>query len=413
MNTLRTRRLKPGVHILAVALTLSLASACASAKTEEAATPTDSSKPSATETVLAVDFSPAEEQKLLEPYANWAEGAGPEWDALLAKAKKEGSVSIASTPNPAVRKLLAEQFEADTGIKVQYLPNAVPAEITGRLRTEAAAGKISLDVFLSGYPGVVDELPAGLLRPLAPELILPSVTKADGWDGGAQLWQDNDKKYLLRLLNYVTGYPTVNTDVVDPTTIKVFDDLLDPSLSGKIAQFDPRRPGPGSPAAVYIAVDKGRAFAEEFYTKQKPQFTTDQRQLADWVAKGTYPVGLGVDVQQSQALRSQGLPMLPVFPSDFPGLLTSGYGILRLFDKSPHPAAGTVLANWLASPRGAQVLQLSFDQPSTRADVEVTKNIPEEIIAKEGTTYVDQNTEDYVKASLVPGTKTLNEVIGQ
>jgi hypothetical protein len=71
-----------------------------------------------------------------------------------------------------------------------------------------------------------------------------------------------------------------------------------------------------------------------------------------------------------------------------------------------------VFANWLASPRGAQVLQLSFDQPSNRADVEVTDNIPAEIVPQEGIDYVDQNTEEYVKTGMVPGTQLLGEIIG-
>ena len=364
------------------------------------------------EDVLAVQFSPDEQQELIALHDDWAEGGGEKWEELLAAAQEEGTVAVASTPNPAVRDLISKQFEADTGITVQYLPNAVPAEITGRLRQEAAAGQMSLDVFLSGYPGVVDDLPAGLLRPLEPELVLPSVTDVEGWDGGALPWQDNSEEYMLRLLNYVTGYPTVNADVVDPDTIKVWDDLLEADLSGQIAQFDPRRPGPGSPAAVFIAVDKGRDFAEKFYGQQEITFTTDQRQLADWVARGTYPVGLGVDVKQAQELRAEGFPLEAVFPEDAPGLLTSGYGILRLFAESPNPNAAIVFANWLASPRGAQVLQLSFDQPSSRADVEVTDNIPREIIPQDGVDYVDQNTEDYVKEGMVPGTALLGEIIG-
>ncbi len=362
---------------------------------------------------LAVQLSPEQQQEVLAQYATWADGGGAEWDALLAAGQAEGSVAIASSPNPAVRDMLSSQFEADTGIKVDYLPNAVPAEITGKLRQEAAAGQMSLDVFLSGYPGVLDDLPAGLLRPLKPELLLPSVTDPAGWQGGALQWQDNSAEYLLRVLLYVTAYPTVNADIVDPASIQTWDDLLKPEFTGKIAQFDPRRPGPGSPAAVFMAIDKGREFAEQFYGTQEVAFSTDQRQLADWVARGTYPVGLGLDVKQTQQLRAEGFPLVPVFPTDAPGVLTSGFGILRLFDKSPHPAAAAVFANWLASPRGAAAMQLSFDQPTTRADVAITPNVPAEIIPQPGVEYLDQNTEDYVKSAMAPGTEILNEIIGQ
>ena len=359
-----------------------------------------------------VDYSAEQQQELIAQHDDWAKDAGPEWDKLLADGKKEGVVVLASGPNPAWRDLVSRQFEADTGIRVEFLPNAVPAEITGRLRQEAAAGQVSIDVFLTGYPGVIDELPAGLLQPFADDLVLPSVTETDNWKDNRLWWQDSEKTHLLRLLLYVTGYPTVNTDEVDPASIETWDDMLKPEFSGKIAQFDPRRPGPGSGAAVLMARDIGRDFAEKFYGQQNVTFTTDSRQLADWVARGTYPIGLGMDVNQTQELRAQGFPLEAVLPSDYPGVLTSGFGILRLFKDSPHPNAAVVLANWLASPRGAMVMQLGFAQPSLRTDVDVTENIPQEIIPQEGIDYVDQNEEGYVKESMVPGTKILNEIIG-
>lgn len=362
---------------------------------------------------LAVNFSPAEERELLDQYDDWAEGGDAEWEALLEAARAEGEVVIASTPNPEFRRLVTSEFERDTGITVQYLPNAVPAEITGRLRQEAQAGNISVDVFLSGWPGVVDDLPGGLLRPLAPDLVLPSVLDQSAWRDGDLLWQDADASHLLRLLLYVTGYPTVNTDYVDPASIQVWDDLLAPELAGKIAQFDPRSPGPGSPAAVYMAVEMEEGWAQRYFEEQDPTFTRDQRQLADWVAQGTYPVGLALDVSQTQQLRAAGFPLEAIFPTDAPGVLTSGFGILRLFDASPNPNAAAVFANWLASPKGAMVMQLGLDQPSLRTDVEVTANIPREILLQDDVEYLDQNTEEYVTSAMLPGHAILVEILGR
>lgn len=362
---------------------------------------------------LAVDYTPAEERELLDQYDDWAEGADDDWDALLEAARAEGEVVVASTPNPDFRRLVTSEFERDTGISVQYVPNAVPAEITGRLRQEAESGNISVDVFMSGWPGVVDELPGGLLKPLQPELLLPAVVDESAWRDDELMWQDADGEYLLRLVLYVTGYPTVNTDHVDPSSIQVWDDLLAPEFSGKIAQFDPRSPGPGSPAAVYMAVEKGKDWAQRYFEQQEPVFTRDQRQLADWVAQGTYPLGLALDVSQTQELRAGGYPLQAVFPEDAPGMLTSGYGILRLFADSPNPNAAAVFANWLASPKGATVLQLGLDQPSLHTDVEVTDNIPKEIVLQEGVDYLDQNTEEYVKEAMLPGHEIIVDILGR
>ncbi|MBS3940359.1 MAG: hypothetical protein KG028_05300, partial [Actinobacteria bacterium] len=102
-----------------------------------------------------------------------------------------------------------------------------------------------------------------------------------------------------------------------------------------------------------------------------------------------------------------------IFPTDAPGVLTSGFGILRLFDASPNPNAAAVFANWLASPKGAMVMQLGLDQPSLRTDVEVTANIPREILLQDDVEYLDQNTEEYVKSAMLPGHAILVEILGR
>src|SRR5262249_53756346 len=85
---------------------------------------------------------------------DWQAGARPEWQGIVAKAKQEGSVGVAG--HPALGKALAEAFERDTGIKLQYVGGPTN-EIASRLEREVVANNVTLDVFLGG-PGGYHEL---------------------------------------------------------------------------------------------------------------------------------------------------------------------------------------------------------------------------------------------------------------
>src|SRR5262245_52807533 len=80
-------------------------------------------------------------------------GAAPanaqSWEELLAAGRKEGTLAVIGPVNPEARRLLTEEFEKDTGIKLSYEglePNMVPP----RIEREAAASKITVDVLIGG-----------------------------------------------------------------------------------------------------------------------------------------------------------------------------------------------------------------------------------------------------------------------
>ena len=43
--------------------------------------------------------------------------------------------------------------------------------------------------------------------------------------------------------------------------------------------------------------------------------SADKRQLAEWVARGTYPIGVALDHTAVESFRTQGLPIARVFPA--------------------------------------------------------------------------------------------------
>jgi hypothetical protein len=71
-------------------------------------------------------------------------------------------------------------------------------------------------------------------------------------------------------------------------------DLLKPQYKGKIAVYDPRRSGPGQTPVGYLATLFGNDYLRELYVGQQVRLTADNRQLAEWVAHGEYPIGIGL-----------------------------------------------------------------------------------------------------------------------
>src|ERR1051325_10317658 len=81
----------------------------------------------------------------------WAQtkASDKEWAAIVEAAKKEGKVVVAGSPDPVMRNDVIPKFTARYGIPVEFMAGR-SSEITGRVKTERAAGIYSVDVYLAG-----------------------------------------------------------------------------------------------------------------------------------------------------------------------------------------------------------------------------------------------------------------------
>jgi len=143
----------------------------------------------------------------------------------------------------------------------------------------------------------------------------------------------------------------VNRDLVPESELSRIDQLWDPKWSGKIAIFEPRVPSPGSQAMATWLMSKGEDRLRAFMQDQQLAVTDDRRQLAEWVVRGRYPIGIGVVLSSLTLFREQGLPIeniKPLVDAD-PAAKQLSYGTtaLALLDRAPHPNAAKVFANWL------------------------------------------------------------------
>jgi ABC-type Fe3+ transport system substrate-binding protein len=321
----------------------------------------------------------------------WAQDRSWEkqWNETLAAARKEGKVVVMGSADPAVRTELPAAFKARFGIPLEYI-GARGSDNYMRLSMEKRAGVSTVDAVMSGLSNMVDSYNEKIIGPLFPALMLPEVLDGSKWKRGKLWFLDPEERYILRLYNYVlsAGYITINTQHVKPEEFRSIKDLLNPKWQGKFSVYDPTVSGTGEIDAARFYKDFGEEFVRRLYIDQKPGISNNKRQLADWVARGTYPISLGVESEGAATLKEQGLPVEVIGLPDVPGYLTAGNGLLALIDKSPRPNAAKVFVNWIASREGLEVLARGRKKPTTRRDVDESFVLPLEL-PREGARYFD------------------------
>lgn len=310
-----------------------------------------------------------------------------EWKQLLAAAQKEGKVVVTGSPTPAVRQELPPAFKKRFGITLEYLGGR--GEIVERLRLERRAGFGTIDVFFSGVTTFIDPLyPEKMLDPVRPALILPEVTDPSKWKKGKLWFMDPDDKYVLRLYNYVAaGGLAFNTKIIKPGEIKSVKDLLHPKWKGKISAFDPRGRGPGSTEVIMFSRHFGEEFVRRLWLGQELVLSRDGRQLADWLAHGTYPLSFA-RLSDVKGMKDQGFPVDVLAIPDAPEALGVGNGLVGLINQSPNPNAARVFVNWIASKEGLEILGRARGRPTTRNDIDESYAPPWEI-PRPGVNYFD------------------------
>ncbi|HKZ50480.1 MAG TPA: extracellular solute-binding protein [Dehalococcoidia bacterium] len=340
--------------------------------------------------LLALAACAAEERATPPPATSPTAAVKPaweqEWDRVLAAAKQEGKVGVVSAAlGTAVREALTEPFQKKYGIQVDFL-SGPGGEISGRVKTERAAGKYLWDVYISGLDTMLRSFkPEGALEPLEPALILPEVKEGKNWLGGQLQLADKDRMGLV-MVTYSKSDIWINTDLVKPDEIKSWRDLLDPKWKGKIVADDPRVSGPGPTAFAFLYQHKdlGPDFIREL-AKQQLVFSRDYSEPVQWLGQGKYAILVGGSDQLAYQLIKQGAPLRMVDPRKVKegGELNLGSGGVALMSKAPHPNAAKVYLNWLLSKDGQVGFAQAVGYASRRLDVP-TDHVPPEMRPAEG-----------------------------
>jgi iron(III) transport system substrate-binding protein len=314
---------------------------------------------------------------------------------VVAAARQEGSLIVSAGPSESWRTVLTS-FESDyPGIKVEYV-GLNSRDFYPRLNREREADQHLWDIRIGGV--AVDTYQAkasGALDPVRPVLMLPEVTQAPWLGGFDGIFLDAERRYLPAFLAYESRDAFVNRDFVPQSDLPSNSQLLDTRWDGRIVLQDPRG-GQGLGATLHFLLLYGEDFVRDLYAKPGLIVTGDLRQQAEWVVRGRYPIGVGVNEEELRVFQREGLGTNVTPLPGAKNSMTTGFGAIQLINRRPHPNAATVFSNWLLTqPMQERLTQTVHGVNSRRLDVRA--GTPEITVdPAKLDQYVERNREEYL-----------------
>ena len=342
------------------------------------------------------------------PSASAATG-GANWDALVAAAKKEGTVNVALPAGlPGVGDQFAKAFGEQYGIKFEYTTEQTPQP---RIEQEEAANKVTTDVLISGASEFLTLYKENLLAPIKPIYVKPDVADQSKWADGHILWADKGQQFMPMTSEWVHIDLMVNSDIVKPDSITSWKDLLKPEYKGKMVAQQ-YAVGAGGATARMLLENFGPDFVKSIYKDQGTLVTRDARQVVQEMASGAHPIGLAILPNQAETFIKQGIHLVRVFPPDGRLNVSGGSGMPKMVKNAPHPNAAAVFVNWFSSQEGQTVYAKQSLEASRRVDVNVAE-VPEYTKPKPGYDYRNQYEEEYYTSLGPKMLKQLEDLLGR
>lgn len=315
------------------------------------------------------------------------------WTRVLAAAKAEGDLTIYGSTSPETRQLVGDAFYKKFGIRINWVTGRAN-EAVEKILTEQRAGIFLADVVTGATMSTMNILkPAGVLKPMEADLILPEVKDTRNWFEGKLWWVDPERVHLAYALQALPAV-VINTDVVKKNQIGTFRDLLNPAWKGKIIMDDPTTGGSGNgwvTAVGYRIMDL--SFLSEL-AKQEPFFLRNARQEVEWLARGKYEIGLGMNAPEMSDFIKAGVSNLDVIIPREGTYLSQSRGAISLPKKPGHPDAAVVYFNWILSKEGQDVISRTEGLQSARMDV-ATDFIDPWLLRQPGAKYADTVSYEY------------------
>ena len=293
------------------------------------------------------------------------------WESIVAKAKEEGVVVIHGAPGAGYRAAMVTAFnQAYPEIKVQFSGASNSVEIPKVIR-ERQAGIFAWDIWIAGPGGTLNQLkPIGFFQPLKP-FLRPELIRDEIWRGGFDFgWMDLDQELFFAFEATVQNPIMVNWDVVSPKALSSIEDLIKPEFAGKIVWNDPRVTGSGNGSSQTLVRNLGEEKLAALY-RNKVVYTINNQQIGEWVVRGRYPIGVGLEASTLKEFQDQGIGMnVSPLPDEYfkSRQISVGFGSVGLIERAPHLNAATVYINWLLSKEG-QEAWVKIPRNSRRTDV--------------------------------------------
>jgi len=179
----------------------------------------------------------------------------------------------------------------------------------------------------------------------------------DGWEGGFErgFALVKDRALCYGFVAVRGGGVTINTDMVKESEVKGLKDLLDPRWKGKLLLPDVRVMGDAFWPMTAARLSMGDDVVKKLFVDQEPVLSRDNRQVAEFMVRGRYPIALGVNPQILATYQKQGLAKnLKLLHFAEMATMSSSSSTIWLVNRAPHPNAAKVFINWLLT-RDAQV----------------------------------------------------------
>lgn len=293
--------------------------------------------------------------------------------ALVAAAQKE-NVVVVSGPRglPDFQKVLADEFTAKYGIKVQYTGTGAD-DVNGKMLATPSGRPYPFDVLVGGYDTLVSNLQEhGALQSLEPLITDPDDSAPSKWDGGSIPW-DNSAHTGIGFLRQSGQYFYFDTSKVDIASIKSYRDLLDPKFHGKILLTqDPREDGTGASLFGYMlkADGLGESYVRDLLTKQDVTLAKDDDDADARLKKPQFLLCICNNSQGTDLLASfHNFRKLDPHQLKEGTNTTSSFANLAVPARVAHPNAMKLYVNWLLSKQTALTASKATGLPSARADV--------------------------------------------
>jgi iron(III) transport system substrate-binding protein len=298
-----------------------------------------------------------------------AADAQDEWKRITEAAKKEGKVVAGGPPTGVLRQKYKETFEKKFAVELE-LVSAPGPQNANRAAAEFKAGVRYFDV-LHGGSGTLEPLMyENMLAPFSDYMILAEVKDPRQWWGG-HMWEDNIKtnRYIYSFVADFSTPPFYNADLIKPSDISSYEDLLHPKWKGKIGFFEPRIPSAGQGLWGFLMKVKGKEFLQKL-ADQNLFISRDGKQLADALAKGTLVIALGLSQRFVDPFVRAGLPLKPLMSIKEGMGGSNGFGTVAVLKNAPNPNAAKLYINWLLGREGQDLFGRALTQGTRRLDVD-------------------------------------------
>jgi len=264
---------------------------------------------------------------------------------LVAAAKKEGTVTWYTTLilNQLGRPMV-NAFQKKYGIKVNII-RMNTSDMILRVSNEHKAGKIQADV-VDGTSTIEPMKGQGIMASYMPESAARLPDK----------FKDKDKNWLaVNMYVHTLGY---NTELVPKNKVpKSWADLLDPFWKGKLVwsslESSSSRPGFVGLVLTEMGDKKGMEFLKKLRAQNIANVKFSARKVMDRVAAGEYAIALQTFNHHSVISARKGAPT-KWLPLDLSMVVLSVAGVTK---NAPHPNAGRLLLDFMASPEGQKLFQ--------------------------------------------------------